>query len=519
MATTDPRHPDAAADDRVRDISQYLRAEASGPDPVTRSADGTIRDLQKALVERIADVDDDRRRSTVLLQKAFNALRVKTDERLANLRLVLAIMLGSWALLLAAGLGVLAWDNARDERALRARIGGLEAQLAAVATPAPSASDELGARVTQLASVTDDLAARVEALANQPAPPPPTPDLTPLLAPLQQRIDELAATLTTAQETGPSGVNAALRTELTTALAALRTDLDARAKGLEAAATALRTDLEARAKAGQAANVALRAELTAGIAALRTDLDALTRGSAAMQADLKPLKADLATRGKAGTGDPAALRKTLDEGLGTLRTELDSRANETREAAVSAAVAAVEPMLAETAANAAAEAARAASDAVRDMLAGGSPAPPVDGLSDRQSRGMAQDYQDLARTVPSPALAGEGVAQQDASGTAAAPGVTRLRVGERGYAVQLVGFHSRQELAEFIAGHTLPAQVYVRAEELRGQPWYVLIHSLHENLAGATAAQRALPPDLAELDVWIRSLPADAELETVTTGP
>jgi len=70
------------------DIAGYLQAEAPLPSDLEAEAkpfpeDDSMRDMEKSLVERIADVDDDRRRTAVQLQKAFNTHR---DETTAALR-------------------------------------------------------------------------------------------------------------------------------------------------------------------------------------------------------------------------------------------------------------------------------------------------------------------------------------------------------------------------------------------------------------------------------------------------
>ena len=85
----------------------------------------------------------------------------------------------------------------------------------------------------------------------------------------------------------------------------------------------------------------------------------------------------------------------------------------------------------------------------------------------------------------------------------------------RAFAVQLIGFYRRADLDAFVAAHSLPKRVYLREERFRDRPWYVLIHSLHPDRESARAAADDLPADLADLDVWIRPMPADAELETL----
>jgi DamX protein len=81
--------------------------------------------------------------------------------------------------------------------------------------------------------------------------------------------------------------------------------------------------------------------------------------------------------------------------------------------------------------------------------------------------------------------------------------------------VQLAGFRERPAIDAFIRQHRLDGQLYLRTERWRGRPWYALIKSLHGNMAEAEVAAGALPPDLAQLDIWLRPLPAGIKLTTL----
>lgn len=82
-----------------------------------------------------------------------------------------------------------------------------------------------------------------------------------------------------------------------------------------------------------------------------------------------------------------------------------------------------------------------------------------------------------------------------------------------GYALQLIGLYDFDRLRAFADREDLPRPLYYRTERLRGQPWYVLIHSLHADRASAEQARSALPADLATLDLWIRPLASGTRLE------
>ena len=93
-----------------------------------------------------------------------------------------------------------------------------------------------------------------------------------------------------------------------------------------------------------------------------------------------------------------------------------------------------------------------------------------------------------------------------------------MSVGNRTYALQLIGFFSRDALRQFADEHDLPAQVYFRQDTYRGRPWFALIYSLHESYEGAEAELSRLPPELVALDPWIRPLKAGEELKLLRSG-
>jgi DamX protein len=87
-----------------------------------------------------------------------------------------------------------------------------------------------------------------------------------------------------------------------------------------------------------------------------------------------------------------------------------------------------------------------------------------------------------------------------------------LVVGDRPFALQLIGFFSLDELLDFASRKELPARVYFREESYQGRPWFVLIHSLYAGYSEASAAIDTLPTQLAMLDTWIRNLPPETRL-------
>ena len=87
-----------------------------------------------------------------------------------------------------------------------------------------------------------------------------------------------------------------------------------------------------------------------------------------------------------------------------------------------------------------------------------------------------------------------------------------VSVGTTPFALQLIGFYSLDELLDFARREELPARVYFREESYQGRPWFVLIHSLYSGYSDASAAIDRLPTELAILDTWIRSFPAETRL-------
>lgn len=102
---------------------------------------------------------------------------------------------------------------------------------------------------------------------------------------------------------------------------------------------------------------------------------------------------------------------------------------------------------------------------------------------------------------------------------ASEPPTQTITAGDTPYSVQLIGFHKLAALEEFAANSKslLPSVYYYRQESYQGRPWYVLIHSLHPSRDAAEAVVSQLPPRLANLNIWIRRLKADASLTAVSS--
>jgi len=137
-------------------------------------------------------------------------------------------------------------------------------------------------------------------------------------------------------------------------------------------------------------------------------------------------------------------------------------------------------------------------------------------------RSLATEQQRLAEALealrqaqtPPAAPAAERAPQAAPEGEGAgAASVDPARSRESAYALQLIGFHSRDAMLKFAERADLPAQLYFREDSYRGRPWFALIHSLHDDYASAEAELSRLPADLARLDPWIRPIRDQANLK------
>lgn len=176
-----------------------------------------MRDMEKSLVERIADVDDDRRRSAVQLRKALETHREEIRVQRRRDHNAILVLAGIGIILLAAGLLLFA-QLVKTRNAMEARIAAVEQAREPIAEPDTAAAD-LQAEVDQLGDAVEAIGDRLTALegaSRQPAASRPAADaaadaaaaaeqrkalearmaalLDERLESLEARIDELRAT-------------------------------------------------------------------------------------------------------------------------------------------------------------------------------------------------------------------------------------------------------------------------------------------------------------------------------------
>lgn len=133
----------------------------------------------------------------------------------------------------------------------------------------------------------------------------------------------------------------------------------------------------------------------------------------------------------------------------------------------------------------------------------------------RQVLGAVQPSDD-ALSQPEQASAGDTETEgADTTDTATPVERRTLVVGDRPFALQLIGVRSRESLMEFAERDDLPPEVYFREETYKGRPWFVLMHSLHETAEDAGDELARLPQGLAALGPWIRNLSVGSQLQVL----
>jgi len=133
-----------------------------------------IQDMEQSLVERIADIDDERRRTSTQLRKALRTHVDDVEARLVIARRALAVLLIVVALL-AAGVIWLGMNLQAQQRQLALDISEQQAQLADSSTSSGNrlAKDVLAERVADIERQLAELAANAPAAPTSESSPAP----------------------------------------------------------------------------------------------------------------------------------------------------------------------------------------------------------------------------------------------------------------------------------------------------------------------------------------------------------
>ena len=440
------------------EFASHLHEESSATPETSATSPAALQDMQLSLVDRIADVDDERRRSSTQLRKALQAHKDAVEQRLVGYRHAL-IGLSALTGLLTAGMLGLGWT-------LYSQRTDVAQQIAGIATAAPSA-DEMSSRATEeLATQIADIDVRLARLAAQLGDVEPTA-LSDAMEALSGQVEAVRADVQSLSE-DPSGIDAAEPMD-----AGIDVTGAAPAPAGAPPASAVKTAAVDRERSTPSQPPTAASEQASGGGGLEIE-DLAEVDTTEIKIEQSQLEAQIAAtrdayvdRTQSGSLE---VDRLIDDQLERLEREYQRLARQVDSPAI-------QPARTQSLASAG--------------VAGSDP-------STLSADAVASD-------------AGDG-SDGDASSGVESPGMTTQQAW---IALQLIGFRSRDEVSAFIAEHSLPEPLYLRSETYRGKPWYALIRSLHENMESAAAARDALPQDLARLDIWLRELPAGTDLERI----
>lgn len=214
-----------------------------------------LRDAERSLVDRIADVDDDRRRTQGQIQRAMQSQYDELDGRLRRLGGLLTLGLFLIAALAAGGLFLLHWNH---QQRLAEGLGELQGDLMAevqtlglevgrltrMAEQGRQVEDRLAALSATLARVAEDQTHARAALQADVAPPEPVAQVARQIAELQADQQRLVAEIDALRTTREAEAAAARsRAPVGEALTRQIAELQAEQQRLIAEIDTLRTTL------------------------------------------------------------------------------------------------------------------------------------------------------------------------------------------------------------------------------------------------------------------------------------
>lgn len=449
-------------------LSQDDRAEDQPPSQVAQLSElatelerqrDELRDYEKGLVERIADVDDDRRMTTSKLQRAWQTQREAIENQWRRHMVITAGSLALLAILVAAALFLLYRQIGVAQGPLVERISETRLELDRIAG-GDGQDEAIEGRLTQL---VDDITETSSSLAQ-------------LNQEREQAVQAALAEERTSREQGDAGIVAELR-----ALKNEQPDLKQELASLREALTS-----------ATAGNRPGRPGADDGVAEQRVAELRFIKD------EQRRLKQELASLREALSAATAGIRSgPADDGMG-VREAVPPRGEE--------AAALVQPLPEETA----------------SLPATGTDSAEVAGAEGEAGTAQA-DVDSGERVSATGEESDPAVAENEGTppSGAAAPVATgeSLTVGGPSYAVQLIGFYDLESLVKFARREGLPTRAYYLRQTFNDRPWYAMIHSLHDTYASAAAELSRLTAELAGLNPWIRPIPPNTELEPIATGP
>lgn len=165
----DPKQPEFSLEpgstsnppvNREGEDSTSDRATLSGLAATLDAQQSRLTDIERSLVERIADVDDDRRRTAVLLQRARQGQDEQIEERLRYQKQSLRWSLVAVVVLVTLGFAGLYWQMESSRKPLLAQIAALQQ---------PRASGREIDALAQLDAEVTDLTVRIDSLSTSVA--------------------------------------------------------------------------------------------------------------------------------------------------------------------------------------------------------------------------------------------------------------------------------------------------------------------------------------------------------------
>ncbi|MEA3276865.1 MAG: hypothetical protein U9Q81_16575 [Pseudomonadota bacterium] len=451
-ATPTPREQQPQPTEMEQELaSQAARlAELSG---ILDTHQNQLRDYEKALVERIADVDDDRRRTAAALQRAWQSHRDQLDERLRRRAWISAVSLFLLAILIPAA----SWLIYRQVGIHQPLLADENSEIQRQLDPKPKveARDELvQEKLTQLSASVGAVAAAVDKLNQE-----------------QEGILETALADERASRTDSEA-------RLVQEIGRLEAEQQRLAQSLHDLRDASGAAATAVNKVDQGQERIVEQAL-AGERATRVDSEArLDRDIQRVEAEQQGL---------------AQAVNELREAFELARAE--SVAGSDRD----------ESLLAAEVEGAPAE--QVAPDVVHAATAESAP---VSGAGDAENPQVSDSRANADAGMPV-----EDSVEDSAHGATEPVSEGVIVAGDGSYALQLIGFRSLSSLHGFAAREGLATQAYYLRESFNGRPWHVVIHSLHNDYEAAKAALSDLPEDLAALDPWIRPLRPGTELQAL----
>lgn len=173
-----PNAADLALEERVRALELQVMEQRTGAEaPGTTAGDrpkqqaelsaelerhrNQLRDYEKALVERIADVDDDRRATASRLQRAWQTQREEIDERLRRYAGLVAGLLLLFAFLVSVALFLIYRQGTREQPQVAAEVAEMRQELDRLGADDRS-TDRLKAELERLGKEVAETASSLE---------------------------------------------------------------------------------------------------------------------------------------------------------------------------------------------------------------------------------------------------------------------------------------------------------------------------------------------------------------------